>query len=93
MTRIFESLLAGVATYCAGLWLLKEMENANNVAAFQETNPIIAVTMKSVDSLCGNESSEALKYAAYTAAKLRNPDEVMLQDSWNRLRLLVKVIA
>ena len=93
MTRIFESLIAGVATYCAGLWLLKEMENANNVAVFEETNPMIAIAMHSVDGLCGNKSSEALKHAAYTAAKMRNPDEVMLQDSWNRLRTLVKAIA
>ncbi len=93
MTRIFESLLAGVATYCAGLWLLKEMENAKNVAVFEEANPIIAVAMQSVDSLCGNTSSEALKHAAYMAAKIRNPDEVMLQDSWNRLRSLVSAIA
>jgi hypothetical protein len=92
MTRIFESLLAGVATYCAGLWLLKEMENANNVAVLEATNPMIAVAMKSVDGLCGNESSKALKLAAYTAAKMRNPDEVMLQDSWNRLRSLIKAI-
>jgi hypothetical protein len=93
MSRIFESLLAGVATYCVGLWLLKEMENANNVAAFEATNPMIAVTMKSVDSLCGNESNEALKQAAYMSAKMRNPEEVVLQDSWNRLRSLVKAIA
>jgi hypothetical protein len=93
MSHIFESLLAGAATCCAALWLLKEMENANNIAVFEAKSPWIAAAMQSVDGLCGSKSNDALKYAAYTAAKMRNPGDVVLQDSWNQLRSLVKGIA
>ncbi len=92
MPHILESL-AGVATFCAGLWLLKELEIANNVTALEKTNPMVAEAMQLVDSLHGNESNETLKYAAYMAAKMRSSDEVMLQDSWNWLRSLVKEMA
>jgi hypothetical protein len=92
-SRIFEPFLAGAATSYAGLWLSKEMENANNIAVFEANSPRIAAAIQSFDGLRGSKSNDALKYAAYTAAKMRNPDEVTLQDSWNQLRSLVKSIA
>jgi hypothetical protein len=72
---------------------LKEMENANNIAVFRANSPKTAAAIQSFDGLCGSKSNEALKYAAYTAAKMRDPDEVKLQDSWNKLRSLVKANA
>ena len=94
MSRIFETLITGAATVCAGLWLLKDMEMARNVADFKANNPSIAEAIQSVDSLCGGHgSSRALQHAAYMAAVIRDPSEVVWQDSWNRLESLVKSLA
>ncbi len=90
MSQIIKSLLAGSAACCVGLWLLKEMEIAVNVEKFKTENPFTALSIQSVDALCGNQSNNALKQAAYMAAKIRNREEVMLQDSWNGLRCIAK---
>ena len=94
MSHIFKTLLTGAAALNAGLWLLKDMEMARNVADFKSNNPRIAKAIQSVDGLCGDDAStRALQHAAYIAAMMRNPEEVVWQDSWNRLRSVVKSLA
>ncbi len=82
MSGIFNCLLTG----SAGLWFFKEVEIANNVSEFKKHSPLAALTMNSFDAVCGSQSNDALRRAAYTAAKIRNPEDVIFQDSWNRLQ-------
>ena len=94
MSCIIETLITRAAAVCTGLWVLKDMEMARNVADFKANNPSIAKTIQSVDSLCGGHgSTRALQHAAYMAAVMRDPGEVVWQDSWNQLESLVKSLA
>ncbi len=94
MSRIIETLITRAATVCTGLWILKDMEMARNIADFKASNPSITTAIQSVDSLCGGHgSTKALQHAAYMAAVNRDPGEVMWQDSWNRLESMVKSLA
>ncbi len=49
-----------------------------------------ATTLQLVHTLCKNQFYDVIKHAAYTDAKMRNPQDVILQDSWNGLGCMIK---
>ena len=80
MIRLLDNVITCTLTIVGGLWLMKSMEREKNIHDFQLLNPCTAATLKVLD--CGSSTrsdgqSSALQNAAYLAARMRSPDEVI----------------